>query len=105
MNRRNRITFSCFIPVLILGNLLFSSQGNPAGSFKVQFGKAGITSLKRANDKYDTEYIARNRVLGHVNVRYKMGENEWRQFSTADTQEQVPAAARRRAGSGVAIQT
>ena len=69
----------------MLGNLLFSSQGNPAGSFKVQFGPAGITSLKRANDKYDTEYIARNRVLGHVNVRYKMGENEWRQFSTADT--------------------
>ena len=85
MYRRNRIIFSCGILALMSGNLLFPSQGTPAGSFKIQFGQAGITSLKRANDRYDTEYIARNRVLGHVNVRYQMGENEWRQFSTADT--------------------
>ena len=85
MNRRNLLTaLSCGL-IVLLSCCLFSAQESATGCpFKVQFGQAGILSLKRANDKYDTEYIARNRVLGHLNIRYKMGENEWRQFSTAD---------------------
>ena len=85
MNQRYLLSVpSCFL-ILLLHTSLFSAQESAGGGlFKVQFGSGGILSLKRANDRYDTEYIARNRVLGHVNIRYKMGENEWRQFSTAD---------------------
>jgi hypothetical protein len=60
-----------------------------AGQFRVQFDKAGITSLKSAGDRFDTEYIAEEATLGHVRVRYKMGDTEWRQFSTEDPQNKV----------------
>ena len=52
--------------------------------FQVKFDKGGIVSLKAAGDKFDTEYIAPGRTLGHVNLRYRMGENEWKQFSTTE---------------------
>ncbi len=52
--------------------------------FRVNFDQAGITSLKFADDKFDTDYIADEATLGHVRIRYRMGETEWRQFSTDD---------------------
>ena len=55
-----------------------------APQFHVQFDRAGITSLKFVGDKFDTDYIADESTLGHVRIRYKMGGNEWREFSTAD---------------------
>lgn len=61
-----------------------AQQSSPAPQFRVQFDKAGIVSLKFADDKYDTDYIADEGTLGHVRIRYKMGETEWRQFSTED---------------------
>src|SRR5690349_20186349 len=76
------------VPVLLLSCLALAQtapqQTAPAGKFRVAFDKSGITSLKRAGDKYDTDYIADEATLGHVRVRYKMGETEWRQFSTDD---------------------
>jgi hypothetical protein len=71
-----------------------------AGQFRVQFDKAGITSLKFAGDQFDTDYIADEATLGHVRVRYKMGENEWGQFSTEDPQnkyQRLPDARSRKA--------
>lgn len=83
---------SCLCALLALGFLLLLCRPAAAAPpvagkspFVVTFDKAGISSLKRAGDKYDTEYVAPNRVLGHVLVRYRLGENEWKQFSTADT--------------------
>jgi hypothetical protein len=68
------------------------AQAEPArGQFLLQFDRAGITSLKFAGDKFDTNYIADEATLGHVRVRYKMGEMEWRQFSTQDPQNRVVA--------------
>jgi len=64
-------------------------SGQAAGQFRLQFDQAGITSLKYAGDQFDTDYIADEATLGHVRVRYKMGENEWRQFSTQDPQNKV----------------
>ena len=85
MHRRRRLPlWLCGLALFLSSSPLPARESAPFGPFKIQFGQAGIVSLQRADDKYDTEYIARNRVLGHVNVRYKMGENEWRQFSTAD---------------------
>lgn len=60
-----------------------------SGQFRIDFDKAGITSLKYAGDELDTDYIADEATLGHVRVRYKMGENEWRQFSTEDPKNKV----------------
>lgn len=60
------------------------AQTAPATEFGLKFDDHGITSLKRVGDKYDTDYIADWATLGHVTIRYKMGENEWREFSTHD---------------------
>ena len=85
MNRRRLLpAISCGLILLLSCSVFSAQESTTSGPFKVQFGKAGILSLKRTNDKYDTEYIARDRILGQVSIRYKMGENEWRQFSTAD---------------------
>lgn len=43
---------------------------------------SGIASLKRVQDKYDTDYIASGRSLGNVLIRYRtLGEHDWKQAS------------------------
>ncbi|HBY58781.1 MAG TPA: hypothetical protein DEH78_03100 [Solibacterales bacterium] len=64
--------------------LVFATALSAESRFAVQFDKAGIKSLQRSGDKYPTEYIAPGRTLGHVVVRYKFGDAEWREFRTAD---------------------
>jgi hypothetical protein len=78
--------FKYGILLMLLAGLPALSAQEPAGGgpFKVQFGKEGISSLRYAGDKYDTECIAPSRVLGHVMIRYQMGDNAWQQFSTSD---------------------
>jgi hypothetical protein len=66
-----------------------SAAAQPAGQFRLQFDSAGITSLKHVGDRFDTDYIADEATLGHVRVRYRMGENEWRDFSTFDPANKV----------------
>ena len=84
-----------------------SAQAPPeAGQFRIQFDKAGVTSLKFAGDKFDTDYIAGEATLGHVRVRYKMGENEWRDFSTEDSKnkvQQLPAGRSRKTLQQLAV--
>jgi hypothetical protein len=70
--------------LLFFSQFVGAQQPAPAPMFQVQFDKAGITSLKYVGDNYDTDYIADEATLGHVRIRYKMGETEWRQFSTDD---------------------
>jgi hypothetical protein len=41
-------------------------------SFQILTSPAGLTSLKRVHDRYDTDYIADGRALGNVLVRYKL---------------------------------
>ncbi|MGA8921810.1 MAG: DUF5695 domain-containing protein [Candidatus Dormiibacterota bacterium] len=55
--------------------------------------------MKFADDKFDTDYIADEATLGHLRIRYKMGENEWRNFSTEDPKnkvQQLPASRSRK---------
>ena len=68
----------------VFSGSMASQQAPARPQFQVQFDKAGISSLKFAGDKYDTDYIADEATLGHVHIRYKMGETEWRNFSTED---------------------
>jgi hypothetical protein len=79
-----------FLAILPLSAWFLSAQeAPPPGQFLIQFDKAGIHSLKFANDKYGTDYIARGETLGHVRARYRMGENDWREFSTTNPENKV----------------
>lgn len=92
--------------VLVLSSLGFSQPPSPASRFSVRFDKAGITSLKYVGDKYDTDYIADEATLGHVRIRYKMGETEWRQFSTENPTnrfQQLPDRPSRRVSQQLSI--
>lgn len=67
-----------------------SAAPNPApqsltnDQFQVAYSDSGVTSLKRVNDKYPTDYIAAGRTLGDVTIRYRAaGEKEWKSASAA----------------------
>ena len=57
--------------------------------FDIEFTDQGITSLKRVNDQYDTNYIAANRALGTLITRYRLNSQaDWREITsyvTSDT--------------------
>jgi hypothetical protein len=60
--------------------------------FQVSASKSGIASLRRAHDKYDTEYIAPGRTLGDLVISYRqVGQKEWKRASAAVI-EGAPAA-------------
>src|SRR5512146_1301490 len=77
------------ILMLVLVSSAVAAQSMPQPEFALKFDDHGITSLKRVGDKYDTDYIAQDAALGHVVIRYKMGENEWREFSTRDPKNKL----------------
>src|SRR5256885_16194367 len=61
-----------------------SPQSLDNSDFKIQFSSAGITSLKRVHDKYDTNYIARGHAVGDLIIRYRAtGEKDWEKASGA----------------------
>jgi Family of unknown function (DUF5695) len=51
------------------------SQTLSNNAFNIQYGAGGITSLKRVNDKYDTEYLSVGGLLGNVVIRYRTSTN------------------------------
>lgn len=52
--------------------------------FRLAYSSSGVKSLKRVQDKYDTDYIAQGRALGEVLIRYRSkGETEWQKASAA----------------------
>lgn len=52
--------------------------------FEVITSDTGISSIKRVQDKYDTEYIAPARNLGDLLLRYReVGQQEWKRASAA----------------------
>jgi hypothetical protein len=78
------MTFGKPIRALLAVLILLSPE---ADLFILRFDPAGISSLKRANDKYDTEYIRKGETLGHVIVRYRMLEEPWKEFLTKKIDE------------------
>ena len=81
----NKLSFALACACGLIFSIAAPAQEAPAPpQFLVQLSNAGITSLKFAGDKYDTDYIADEATLGHIRIRYKMGEMEWRNFSTED---------------------
>jgi hypothetical protein len=61
--------------------------------FQVGFSHSGIASIKRVQDKYDTEYIAPARNLGDLVIRYRqVGAKEWKRASAAVIDHTTAAA-------------
>lgn len=61
--------------------------------FQVGYSSSGVTSLKRIHDKYDTDYIARGRILGDLLIRYRFaGEKEWSKASAALLDQTSPSS-------------
>jgi Family of unknown function (DUF5695) len=60
--------------------------------FQVGFSDFGVATIKRVQDKYDTEYIAPGRNLGDLVIRYRqVGQKEWKRASAAVI-DRAPAA-------------
>jgi Family of unknown function (DUF5695) len=59
------------ITALALFPLLAFSQTLSDDAFNIQYGAGGITSLRRANDKYDTEYLSPGGTLGNIVIQYR----------------------------------
>src|SRR5262245_37115815 len=63
--------------ILLPGGAIADGQLK-SDEFAVTYGSRGITSLKRVNDAYDTEYISAGGVLGNVAIQYKAaGDANW----------------------------
>src|SRR5438046_1648681 len=61
-----------------------NAQSLQGSQFRLSYSSSGITSLKRVQDKYDTDYIARGRAIGDVLLRYRApGAKDWRRISGA----------------------
>ena len=60
----------------------------PNGQFKVTFEAGSIASLRRAQDRVDTDYIQTGRRLGDVFLRYRGKDGAW---VSADTTQLVPS--------------
>jgi len=57
--------------------------------FKVEFNstKGGITSLKRTNDVYDTEYVKKGHMLCDAMIIYRIQNSDWKSIELAGIQE------------------
>ena len=79
-----------FICVLLFATVTIALAAQSEKSqFELKFNDHGITNLKFPGDKYPTDYIADEGTLGHVVIRYKMGDNDWREFSTRASENKL----------------
>jgi hypothetical protein len=80
--RTARVSAACAGAVALLVSAPALAQDLNGSGFQVRAGASGITSLRRADDTYDTEYIAPGRALGRLVVRYRTTRNgDWRELS------------------------
>src|SRR6059036_2690640 len=67
------LAFLLYLAPPITAQSLHDSQ------FQLSYSSSGITSLKRVQDKYDTDYISRGRAVGDLLLRYRApDEKEWK---------------------------
>ena len=72
--------------ILLLALRVWSLSQVPAGDkqFDIKFEKGAIASLRRANDRVDTDYVQSGRRLGNILVRYRGKDGAWQ---SADTEQ------------------
>jgi Family of unknown function (DUF5695) len=66
----------CSHSILALGQQLQNDE------FKIAFSPAGLTSLKRTQDVFDTDYVLGGRSLGDVLMRYRAPGEAWKEISS-----------------------
>lgn len=81
VNARTRIP--AIVVALLIPFAHAQDDGRLSGSiFEIRYSGEGITSLKRVDDRHDTNYIAPDSALGGLIIRYRTaGEKEWREAS------------------------
>jgi len=90
-----------FLAVGAAGSVARAQEPVVKDHFAVRFGDAGVVSLKRVGDAYDTDYIRKGESLGHVRVRYRMPDQPWQIFSTTDPKVKRSSRVRTEDGSPV----
>ncbi len=94
MNQYARLSFRRMVAAgcLILAYALVvlpqsSNQSAPAGSingqFEVKLEAGAIISLRRLQDRINTEYVQSGRRLGDVSLRYRGKDGAWQSVDTA----------------------
>lgn len=69
---------SLWLIALVVMPVLAASEGLTSNAFNIQYGAAGLTSIKRVGDAYDTEYITPGSALGSIVIRYKApADKDW----------------------------
>jgi len=56
---------------------------SPESPFKITFGDGAISSLRKTNDRFDTDYIAEGHALGHVEITFRRPGKGWNSVKTA----------------------
>lgn len=74
--------------VVSFSSILTFGQQIKNGNFQIAFSSAGVTSLKRSQDAFDTDYILGGRSLGDVLVRYRSPDQPWKEITSATTSSQ-----------------
>ncbi len=83
-----RSIFYLVVKLLVLLPCATSAQekgkgGGTESPFRLQLGPAGITSLKRAGDLQDVEFLREGASLGNVQVRFRTKTDPWTEAATA----------------------
>lgn len=74
----------CLIASLSAGVL--AGQTVSTQQFRIAYSADGITSIKRVNDVYDTDYLAPGQTLGDVSIRYRTPDDKaWKAILRART--------------------
>ncbi len=82
MNRHRFLLLSA----LWMATAVFSAVGQTPSnsSFEMKYRTSGISSLQRAEDKYETDYIQSGYTLGDITIRYRAGgTGAWSEISAA----------------------
>jgi hypothetical protein len=76
------------IVIIVCSHGIALSQQLQNDQFNVGFSPAGLTSLKRMQDVFDTDYILGGRSLGDVLVRYRSPGEAWEEISSGTSVSQ-----------------
>ncbi|HKK45041.1 MAG TPA: DUF5695 domain-containing protein [Balneolaceae bacterium] len=66
-------------------SVMVKSSSSP---FVLAVKKGAITSLKRKNDRFDTDYISAGKRFGDVIIRYRKSGGDWKMLSTSHQAEE-----------------
>jgi len=83
--RRDRcFCHSILLVVVVLAGSVSLRAQEQSSPFQIKYSDSGISSLRKVEDKYATDYIQSGHALGDINIRYRPeGAGQWKQISAA----------------------